>query len=310
MKFKGIRRVGSRIKFGYHKHKSQIWLVTGLTAMVGSIPFWVKSTLKMHDVLDQAKIDVDAIKNNADLTEKEAQKETFKVVGKTAWEGLKTYALPLTLTTFGGVSICVSNRILNEKNAALAGACASIETGFREYRKRVVDKYGKEEDFDLMYDTKIDKIETDEDGKKLKKPIERKYVDREYVARTNSFEVFFDESNSYYEKTPGLNLAFISTVLKIVNDRLDSNRYIFLADVKTLLGFERELSPIDFQYGWIKSNDPDHRGDNHIDFGIYNMNREEKKLFLNGNEPAILLTFNVDPEPILYSDKLPGILHY
>jgi hypothetical protein len=278
--------------------------------MVGSIPFWVRSTLKMHDVLDQAKMDVDAIKNNTDLTEKEAQKETFKVVGKTAWEGLKTYALPLTLTTFGGVSICVSNRILNEKNAALAGACASIETGFREYRKRVVDKYGKEEDFDLMYDMKIDKIETDEDGKKLKKPIERKYVDREHVVRANSFESFFDESNPYYEKNPGLNLAFIRSQLNIENSKLQTYGYRFLADVKKDLGFEGELSPIDFIYGWIKSDDPDHRGDNYIDFGIYNMDREEKKLFLDGKEQSILLTFNVDPEPILYSDKLPGILHY
>ena len=39
---------------------------------------------------------------------------------------------------------------------------------------------------------------------------------------------------------------------------------------------------------------PDHEGDNYVDFGIYDIYREKARDFVNGRERVILLDFNVD----------------
>ena len=51
--------------------------------------------------------------------------------------------------------------------------------------------------------------------------------------------------------------------------------------------------------GWFY--DADHpTGDNYVDFGIYNTNREKCRDFVNGYESVILLDFNVDGNILEY----------
>ena len=56
----------------------------------------------------------------------------------------------------GGLSIAAltrSHNILTKRNAALTAAYGALEKGFSEYRARVVEKYGEEEDRDFRYGT-------------------------------------------------------------------------------------------------------------------------------------------------------------
>ena len=45
--------------------------------------------------------------------------------------------------------------------------------------------------------------------------------------------------------------------------------------------------------GWVY-DEKNPIGDNYIDFGLYNMNREAVRNFVNGYEKTILLDFNID----------------
>lgn len=47
--------------------------------------------------------------------------------------------------------------------------------------------------------------------------------------------------------------------------------------------------------GWVYDpENPNHNGDNWVDFGIYNIDKERNRAFVNGYERSILLDFNVD----------------
>ena len=47
--------------------------------------------------------------------------------------------------------------------------------------------------------------------------------------------------------------------------------------------------------GWLyRPEDPNYKGDNHVDFGIYDYTKEINRDFVNGYERTILLDFNVD----------------
>lgn len=306
-------KFGSRLRFGWQKHKPEIFIAAGIVSFAASIPFWVRSTLKVHDVLDQAKGTMADIKTARDdeslpdYTEDDAKKDTFKLVVHTTGQILKYYSLPFAMDLFGGVCILTSHKILRERNAAIAGAYTALETGFKEYRKRVVEKYGSEEDRMLRYNPELletHQVEIEEDGKKKKIDVnEYKVLDTDRLKRIDLFSRFFDEANPFYEKMAGANLAFLRAKQNMFNMKLTTVGYVFLNDVYRELGYPETKEGQEF--GWIYDpNDKDFDGDNFIDFGLGDIHDEKIREFLNSQERSILLEFNVDPEPILYSSRL------
>ena len=77
-------------------------------------------------------------------------------------------------------------------------------------------------------------------------------------------------------------------------------------EVYEMLGFPRTIAGQ--SVGWLY--DPrncDHKGDNFVDFGIFDIHKRGSCDFVNGYESAIILDFNVDGN-ILTSLNGKGIL--
>ena len=90
---------------------------------------------------------------------------------------------------------------------------------------------------------------------------------------------------------------YLNAQQNYANDVLKTKGFIFLNDVYDLLGIPRtKAGQI---VGWIYDpENPEHMGDNYVDFGIFDSNREKNRDFVNGYEKVIILDFNVDG-PIL-----------
>jgi hypothetical protein len=72
------------------------------------------------------------------------------------------------------------------------------------------------------------------------------------------------------------------------NDLLHARGYVFLNDVYDMLGIDRTKEGQIVGWVYNKNNEV---GDNFVDFGILETNRETED---GSYEPAILLDFNVD----------------
>ena len=84
---------------------------------------------------------------------------------------------------------------------------------------------------------------------------------------------------------------FLKQQMNYANDVLKKRGYVFLNEVYEMLGIPKtKAGKI---VGWIY-DEKNPIGDNFIDFGIYNENREKNRDFVNGYERVILLDFNVD----------------
>ena len=187
-----------------------------------------------------------------------------------------------------------SHVILKKRNLALSAAYAAVDKAFKDYRGRVVEKYGEDIDKELRYNVKKlvaeEKVKT-EDGKTKKVKNTTNYIDGEY----SDYYRIFDESNKYFERNPQLNRAFLRCHEQYATDKLRSQGYLFLNDVYKDLGFKptREGAIV----GWVL--DPDsNESDNYVDFGIFESQRPKAKDFVNGYEYSVVLDFNVDG-PIL-----------
>lgn len=265
-------------------------LGAGIVGMVGSTVLACRSTLKVHDVLDEAKMNLNVAKKmeHPDYSEKDRSRDVALIYFQTSVKAVRLYAPAIIV---GGISIYAlrsSHNILTKRNVALTAAYSALEQGFNQYRARVVDKYGEDADRDFRYGTQVVEI-VDEDGKKKK-------VTRVGPDEPSIYARFFDSNSDSWDKEPEYNLVFLHAQQNYANDMLRARGHIFLNDVYDMLGIPR--SKAGAVVGWFMSENGE--ADNFVNFGVFN-EKEVARDFVNGFEGAILLDFNVDG--VIY-DKL------
>lgn len=279
------------------KHSPEILAVVGTVGVVTSAVMACRATTKISTILDKTKDDVDMIHNavedpELDYTEHDATKDLTITYTQTGVKLVKLYAPSVAIGVISLGCLLTSNNILRKRNIALAAAYATIDKSFKEYRNRVIERFGKEVDRELKYNIVKQKIqeaitdpETGEE-KTVEKEIEVTGIDG-----YSEYARFFDDGCKGWEKNSEMNLMFLRAQQQYANDLLHARRYLFLNDVYDMLGIPRtKAGQI---VGWVY--DPDRTDiDNYVDFGIYDISKPKARDFVNGYERTILLDFNVD----------------
>lgn len=282
------------------KNSPEILLVVGITGMVASTVLACRATLKVEDVLDEHREKADKISacwqkvqdgeiEPEQYTDKDHKKDLTVTYVQTGVEFIKLYGPAVTLGVASIACIIGGHGIMKKRNLALVAAYKAVEEGFAAYRKRVVEEYGEDKDYmyknGLRSETVVE-TEIGEDGKPHKVKKEKMVKEGD----TNTLSVyarFFDESCANWTKTPEYNLMFLKSQQNYFNDMLKARGHVFLNEVYDALGMERSTAGA--VVGWVVGD-----GDNFVDFGIWDGNRERSRAFVNGNERSILLDFNVD----------------
>jgi hypothetical protein len=280
-----ISRTVARNSLLLQKSSPQVLFGVGVVGMVGTTVLACRATLKMDTVLEEAKGKLETAKTleHPEYSEKDRGRDVSLIYFQTSVKVVKLYA-PAVIV--GGLSIAAltsSHRILTRRNAALTMAYSALDKGFREYRARVVDKYGEEEDQNFRYGSRQVQIE-DENGKK--KLVTRVATDED----PSIYARFFDSYSTSWSKEPEYNMIFLKCQQNYANDLLRSRGHVFLNEVYDMLGLPR--SKAGAVVGWLLS--PNGETDNFVNFGVFDGRDGPARDFVNGVEGSILLDFNVD----------------
>lgn len=285
-----ISGIISNVSFSLRKHSPEILIGAGVVGVVVSTVLACKATLKADDVLKDAGEKVKAIDDKKDISEKDAKKEKVAVYARTSLKLVKLYSVPAAIGAASIASIITSHSISRRRYSAMAAAYATVDKGFKAYRKNVVERFGDEVDRQLKYGIKPTEVKekvTDEDGKTktVKKTIDV------VEDLPSDYARFFDESNPYWQKDAEFNKMFLRAQQSFFNDKLRVEKRVFLNDVYKALGFP--TTKAGQVVGWVF--DPERSDiDNYIDFGIWDVHKAAVRDFVNGYERSILLDFNVD----------------
>lgn len=282
------------------EHSPEILVITGIVGVVAAAVMACKATTKAGDILAETQENLDTIhkvQEDEALAEKyspeDCRKDLAIVYIRTGFKFAKLYAPSVILGAVSIASILASNHILRKRNVTLAAAYAAVNKGFKEYRARVVERFGQEVDKELRYNIQAKKFTetvTDENGNE--KTVE-KTVDISYPDTESQYARFFDEACRNWTKDSEANLMFLRCQQATANDKLRAKGYLFLNEVYEMLDIP--MTKAGQIVGWVyRPDDPNHAGDNYVDFGIYNVNRMKNRDFVNGYERSILLDFNVD----------------
>ena len=308
-------RTFNKVSFRIKKHSPEILVAAGVVGTVASAVMACKATTKVSAILDDTKEQLDAVhdvlekpevakkyveKTGEEYTEEMGKKDTAIIYVQTGVKLAKLYAPSIILGAASLTCIIASNNILKKRNVALAAAYATIDKGFKEYRSRVVERFGNEVDRQLRYNIKAEEVKetiVDENGeeKTVTKTVETIVPGTEASIYARYFEEYTRDDkgnvckNTYWNDSNEYNLMFLKQMERYANDKLIAEGHLFLNDVYKMLGLP--TSKAGQVVGWVY--DPDnHNGDNYIDFGMYWSNQNYSD-FVYGNDP-ILLDFNVD----------------
>ena len=295
--FEVIKKASFKAGTKMKKHSPEIFVVAGIAGVIVSAVTACVATTKVEGIVTDTKEKIEKINScaaNEDIeeyTDEDAKKDLAIVYVQTGWKFVKLYAPSVILGVLSIASIVKSNDILRKRNMALAAAYSTVDKGFKEYRKRVQERFGEGTDHELRYDIKPKRVEettTDENGNEIQ--IEKNTNVSGYDG-VSDYARFFDECSDYWKKDSEYNLLFLRKQQQYANDKLISQGYLFLNDVYDMLGIEKtKAGQI---VGWVYDKE-NPLGDNYVSFGIYDIERESSRKFVNGVERSILLDFNVD----------------
>ena len=280
------------------KHSPEILAGVGVVGVVGSLVMACKATTKLSDVLEESKEQLDKIKEVAadpayeeKYSQDDAKKDTTITYVQTAMKVTKLYAPSVILCASSLGCLLASNNILKKRNAALSAAYMTVDKSFKEYRKRVADRFGEEVEKEIRYNIKAEEItKVDENGNEVTETV-KVMGGTDDPNSYSDYARFFDESCAAWQNDAEYNFTFLKAQQQYANDLLKARGRLFLNEVYRMLGIdETKAGQV---VGWVYNPD-NPTGDNFVDFGIYNMQRERVRAFVNGYEPNILLDFNVD----------------
>lgn len=284
------------------KYSPEILTAAGVIGTIGSTVLACKATLKVEDILDEAKkksnlinaVHDGEIEVDAEYTDEDYSKDLLINRTQTALKLVKLYGPAISLGVLSITAILGGQHILRKRNVAVMAAYKLCEESFNNYRSRVKDELGEEKDRQFYYgmteETVKDKVKS-KDGKT--KTVTKK-VEKAPDHLYSQYARFFDEVNINWDKSPEQNMYFLKMVQNQMNDKLKARGHVFLNEVYDALGFDRSEAGQLVGWVWDKDNTAMEAGDGYIDFGIFDGNDYAKRAFVNGDERSILLDFNID----------------
>lgn len=145
----------ANLRFNFNKNKPGIYMAAGIGALVGGTVSACIATIKVKEVVDEAKVELkekEAELNRPDISpeeEKAIKKEGKKIILKTGAKVLGLYSPAIGLSAVGTTLLVKSNGIQNTRIAQGAAAASAASALAEKYRKALIEAAGEDADEDL-----------------------------------------------------------------------------------------------------------------------------------------------------------------
>lgn len=292
-------KFAGKAEFTIKKNSPEILLGAGIVGFVGTIVLACRATCRADEVLEFHRRKIKDINDAKEVADADPEGEMSYDVEiyrqdkairylKTTGNLAKLYAPTVAVGTLSLACILTSRNIMQKRYLGVVAAYNGVSAAFEEYRKRVRDEYGEGLDKHFRYGTTYEELPVyDENGKKTKEKEQVEKTETGMVVPNDDSCRFFDSSNPNWDKNPTFSMMWLRGQQNILNDILHTRGHVFLNEVYDALGFPH--TPQGAVLGWI-----DGEGDDCIDFGLYDPNKESVRRFVNGVDNVIMLEFNHD----------------
>lgn len=277
------------------KYAPQILLGAGVVGVVASTVLASKATLRLEDVLDTHRENIDIVNKGAEAhpsteyTSTHHKRDLTLVHMHTFKELSKLYALPVGLGVLSISMIIGSHGIQYKRNVAAVAAYKTVESQFNRYRDRVREEFGMEKDEEFTRAYRTEEV-VEEDGETA-----------QYITidgkRLDDTLYFFERENVNWKNSPEYNLSYVKCQETFANQRLSARGHLFLNEVLDDLGLPHTKEGAIL--GWVL----DENGANNIDFGIVDCQSPNSRLIGVDRELGECIMLDIKTDGIIW-DKI------
>ena len=299
---KSVGLTFNKIGFQIQKKSPELLVAAGIAGVVVSAVMACKATIKASEVAEEAKETIDEIH---EIEEKgitragnpysieDTKKDLTTTYLQTGVKYAKLYAPSVILGAASITCIVASHRVLKKRNIALAAAYTTLDKSFKEYRGRVMERFGEQVEKEIRYNIKakeIKKTVVDETGKKekVKEVVDVPAVDGWDPSQYRPYARRFDETHPNWTKNPEMNRFYLKARQAQANDMLKARGHLFLNEVYDMMGFPRTKAGA--VVGWLYDPKRPELGDSYVDFGMYEIQEGED---FESYVKSYILDFNV-----------------
>lgn len=279
-------------RFSVQKNLPTIMIAGGCIGVVIGFVKACHDSLSVPEIVENHQLRVDQVhsEHEEDSGSKEEKKEIAAAYFETGVSFAKLYAVSVSIEALSIVSILAGSNKMRKRNVALAAACTELTNSFKNYRGRVVQRYGEKVDNELLYGITQETVEetvVDENGKKkkIKKTVD--VLDESSI--TGYARCFGHGYSKAWEPNEDYDDLFLNAQERMFNFWLTTNKVVYFNEVLIALGFEPTASGQ--VVGWILDENSEDRGDNYISL---NVQKVKKKNESGEYETVWLLNPNVD----------------
>ncbi len=268
---KNIKNKLNKLTIKLSKKAPSILVVGGVCGIAVSTVLACKATLKVNDVLDEAKNNIDNIHKALEdetITEEQYSKADSVKDLVVAYKGLgvgliKLYGPAVLIGTASLASIIYSHNLLQKRSASLLAAYKALDFSYKEYRKNVKDVFGEEVDKGLEMGI-VKKNENYKEDENAEKPY---VIDYSMLKEKSGKEctIIFDEGDVGWENDYYYNMCHLEHSEQYATTLLQTRGYLFLNEVFDMIG--RPKTAEGQVIGWKYDLD-DPTKQNVIDFGL------------------------------------------
>lgn len=299
---KSVGLTFNKIGFQIQKKSPELLVAAGIAGVVVSAVMACKATIKASEVAEETKDAIDEIHEieeqgvtragNA-YSADDAKKDLTTAYLQTGAKYAKLYAPSVILGAASITCIVASHRVLKKRNIALAAAYMTLDKSFKEYRGRVMERFGEQVEKEIRYNIKakeIKKTVVDETGKKekVKEVVDVPAVDGWDPSQYSPYARRFDETHPNWTKNPEMNRFYLKARQAQANDMLKARGHLFLNEVYDMMGFPRTKAGA--VVGWLYDPKRPELGDSYVDFGMYEIQEGED---FESYVKSYILDFNV-----------------
>lgn len=266
-------------------------VIAGIGGLVGGTILACRATMKLDDILEESKDELDNIRDTAAdsaeyATSKQMKKDLTKVYLKAAAKVAKLYLPAAIVESIGVGCIGGSHKILKNRTAALSAAYAGLDKAFENYRSRVIEDAGEEKDMLYSYGVRKETVETiEKNGKGKEKRTKRDILKFDMDLSDTNRVVYFDQScRAYDDRNNFYNQTFLEGVLSMIQQRVD-HQDTCLNEFFDFIG--KDHTAAGAVLGWRKGS--------RVSLGMLEAYDEvTARDFVNGTEPTFILNLNYD----------------
>ena len=296
------------------KYAPEIMISTGIVGFGATIFATVKATNKTNDILDDKYATMENIEyahdnDGENYSEADYRKDIKAVNRKTRMQIVKAWAPVATLGGASVISILGGYRVLNGRYVATAAAYKVLESGFERYRGNVVERYGKDADWELLNDIKAEDLakarKEQEENREINADNKNKKFGKKKkkTAYAGIYNKIFDEYSDRWQRywNGEQVLHYLQIKENELNDRLMLNGSVMLNDVYDALGMERTAEGC--VVGWLRSRHDrtDIQNRNVIQIVSNLPDSEIRKILAAARNDEIRVPIRPDPDGLIYN---------